>query len=103
MKIVAVLSSTVINVSGVYEVKVGVPMPDVKGLPSYVGHPDTAKLLEHLEVVPQPKGALFSGLEPGDSFLAVPLANPDRSAGWTVDQALVGIESLRVTLVTRVK
>lgn len=102
MSTVAVLSSTVINVSGQYDVQVGVSMPDVKGLPSYVGHPDTAALLSELGVEAQARGALFNGLEVGQSFVAVPLQNPDRSEGWTKDQALASLDQVRVTIVTRI-
>lgn len=101
MKVVAVLSSTVINVSGNYDVEVGVSMPEIQGLTHYVGHPDTRKVVEELGAKYAGQGELFKGLEVGESFVAVPLANPDRSSGWTVDQALESIDQLRVTLVTR--
>lgn len=100
MNLIAVLSSTVINVSGKYDVQVSVEMPDIKGLPSYVGHPDTAAVLEKLGV--NKVSGLFAGLEVGQSFLAVPLSNPNRDEGWTVDQALSSLSELRVTIVTRV-
>lgn len=101
MNLVAVLSSTVINVSGNYDVEVGVDMPDIKGLTHFVGHPDTRKVIESLGAVYAGAGELFKGLEVGESFIAVPLANPDRSSGWTVDQALKSVNDLRVTLITR--
>ena len=97
---VAVLSSTVINVSGEYKVEVNVALPDIKGLPSYVGHPDTAALLAALGA--NKVGGLFQGLAVGESFIAVPLANPNRSEGWVVDQALSGLDQIRVTRVTRI-
>lgn len=102
MSDVAILSSTVINISGRYDVEVGIPMPEISGLPSYVGHPDTASLLAKLGVEPMLKGSMFNGLEIGQSFIAVPLANPNRSEGWTVDQALASLDGLRVTRVTRI-
>lgn len=102
MSDVAVLSSTVINVSGEYKVEVNVPLPDIKGLPSYVGHPDTLKLLAALGADYQGAGVLFQGLAVGESFIAVPLANPNRDAGFTVDQALSGLDQIRVTRVTRI-
>ena len=98
----AILSSTIVNVSGLYEVQVNAPLPNLEGIPSYVGHPDTAALLAELGVEAQPKGSLFGGLEVGQSFVAVPLQNPNRSQGWTVDQAVSGVDQLRVTIVTRV-
>lgn len=101
--IVAALSSTVINVTGEYRVEVGISVPNsLEGIPHYVGHPDTAAVLNRLGAVAQPKGSMFGGLEIGQSFVAVPLQNPDRSGGWTVDQALASVDQLRVTLVTRI-
>lgn len=102
MSDVAVLSSTVINVSGQYAIEVGIPMPGVRGKPSYVGHPDTLKLLAALGANYQGAGVLFNGLAVGESFIAVPLANPNRDAGFTVDQALQSVNQLRVTRVTRI-
>ena len=102
MSDVAVLSSTVINVSGQYSVEVGIPLPNVKGLTHYVGHPDTNKLITALGAVYAGTGALFNGLAVGESFIAVPLANPNRDAGFTVDQALTSLDQIRVTRVTRI-
>lgn len=100
MSDVAVLSSTVINVTGKYSVEVNIPLPSVKGLPSYVGHPDTAALLAALGA--NKVSGLFEGLRVGESFIAVPLANPNRAEGWVVDQALQSVDQLRVTRVTRI-
>lgn len=101
---VAILSSTVINRSGTYGVECGVALDpkEVAVVAHFIGHPDTASLLIGLGAVPQPKGMLFSWLEVGQRFLAVPLSNPDRSAGWTVDQAIKGIGDMRITRVTRI-
>lgn len=101
-KLVAVLSSTVINRSGNYRIVVDAELPEVSGLPHYVGHPDTAQVINGLGAVAQPKGSLFGGLEVGEAFVAFPLQNPDRSAGWTKDQAIAGLGNLRVTVVERI-
>lgn len=99
--IVAILSSTVLT-QGTFECREA-PIPaDLTGMPSYVGHPDTAALLTRLGAAPQLKGALFGGLEVGQSFLAVPLANPDRSVGWTVDTCVASLDQIRAKLVTRI-
>ncbi|MDH4330907.1 MAG: hypothetical protein OEV93_05170 [Candidatus Moranbacteria bacterium] len=101
LNVVAGLSSTVINVSGQYDVLVGIPMPkDLSGLPHYVGHPDTKAFLDKLGGRKTP--GLFEGLRVGESFLAFPLQNSRKDNEWTVDQALNDIEEIRVTLVTRI-
>lgn len=103
-RIVAILSSTVINVSGEYDVRVGIPFADVegvKGVTHYVGHPDTRAVVESLGAEYAGKGARFEGLEVGEAFMAFPLSNPNRDSGWTKDEALDSVEQLRVTLVRR--
>ena len=98
-QIQAILSSTVLNVEGVYEAKF-VSMPEVGGIPHYVGHPATKELLDTLGAVHTT--GLFGGLEVGQSFLAVPVQNPSRDEGWTVHKAIDGLQDLRVTLITRI-
>jgi hypothetical protein len=101
LKITAVLSSTILT-EGTFKC-IECEMPEsLYGVPSYVGHPDTASLLSKLGVISMPKWLLFNGLRMGECYLAVPLANPDRSTGWTVDQAVKDIKELKVKLVTRI-
>lgn len=98
--IVAILSSTVLT-DGVFECRT-IPFPgDLADTPHYVGHPDTKALIEELGAVQAPT-KLFTGLEVGESFLAVPLANNQRAEGWTVHQAVADINQLTAKLVTRI-
>lgn len=100
-KVVAALSSTVINVDGQYDVKVGLPMPtDMKDVPHYVGHPSTKAVLDALGAEKVP--GLFDGLKVGESYLAFPIMNPRGDGEWTVDRALASPDEIRVILVTRI-
>lgn len=99
--VVAGLSSTVINVKGIYRVETDLAMPEaLTGLPHYVGHPSTKSVLDALGAEKVP--GLFGGLKVGESFLAFPIVNPRGDGEWTVDRALGSLDELRVTLVTRI-
>ena len=96
----AILSTTVLTEGTFTCREVSFDSVDLKGVPSYVGHPDTKALLERMGAVTTP--GLFDGLQVGECFLAVPLANNKREAGWTVDQAIQGLGDLKAKLVVRV-
>ena len=98
---VAILSSTVLT-KGTF-VCDAMPFPkDLVGIPHYVGHPATKALLDALGALPAPE-KLFGGLEIGQSFLAVPLANnPRDNAGMTRDIAIANASQLVAKLVTRI-
>lgn len=100
-QVVAGLSSTVINVEGIYHAHMGLPMPEtLEGLPHYVGHPSTKAVLDALGAEKVP--GLFGGLAVGESFLAFPIVNPRGDGEWTVDRAFASRDELRVTLITRI-
>jgi hypothetical protein len=102
MKPVAILSSTILNIEGIYEAKIVEPNAKMfEGVPSYVGHPNTAALLLDLGVT-KPETNLFGGLRVGESFLAVPLLNNPRTEGHTVNQSVSSLRELRCTIVTRI-
>jgi len=108
MKIVAILSTTILPTDGIYR-RQEIPFDDatleaIKDTPHYVGHPATQELLNNL-------GAIFiqgkfSELKVGESFLAVPLANNQRGTdaapqGTTYNAAIEGLKDLKAVLVTR--
>lgn len=74
-KAVAVLSTTVLPQDGVYGVvtlaKASV-FPNFDGVPHYIGHPDTAKLVEEFGAV-KAESKLFSGLKVGEVAICVPI------------------------------
>ena len=67
MRPVAVLSTTVLPLDGVYSVQTLAAgnIPDLAGVPHYIGHPDTKVIVESLGAVQAPS-KLFAGLQPGD-------------------------------------
>ena len=63
---VAVLSTTVLPLDGIYEVETVDPeQVNIEGVPHYIGHPATKEIVEKLGAV-QAETKLFSGLEPGE-------------------------------------
>lgn len=70
----AVLSTTVLPLDGVYRVTTitGWGIPDIQGVPHYIGHPDTKSLVEELGAV-QAESKLFTGLMPGEQALCFPI------------------------------
>ncbi len=99
-KYVAILSSTVLT-GGTFECKEVAFPQDLSGTPHYVGHPDTKSLVEALGAVPA-TSKLFGGLQIGESYLAVPLAQNKRENGWTVHTAVSDVSQLKAKVVTRI-
>ncbi|MEK7611391.1 MAG: hypothetical protein AAB486_03415 [Patescibacteria group bacterium] len=94
------MSSTVLT-DGTFQCET-VPFPkDLTGVQHYVGHPATKGLLEALGAVQAPE-KLFKGLEVGESYLAVPLANNPRADGYTVETAVSDVGQLTAKIVTRI-
>lgn len=103
MKIVAILSTTVLPKDGVYKVKTMEKVPDLAGLPHYIGHPATKSIVESLGAVQAPTN-LFPGLEPGESALAFSIKqgrSTRRKAGYTTPHQEVNIDDLDVRVITR--
>lgn len=101
MKIVAVLSSTVLAEAGTYRYDPLAEMPAVSGIPHYVGHPATKFLLDQAGATYTP--GYFSGLKPGESFAVAQLRDPRKGSAFTTDAPNVGPDDLKWGLVTRVE
>lgn len=103
MKIVAVLSSPILIVDGVYERSTILleNVPKIDGVSHYIGHPDTKNLAEEYFGLEHQKGK-FDGLQVGETALCLPLQNANRSEGWTVDTAVKNLETLEFVLITRI-
>ena len=71
------------------------------GVTHFVGHPATKILLESVGLK-QDAEKLFSGLKPGESFVAVPLAVNPREGHITCDQAITAWSQVSVKVVTRI-
>jgi len=101
----AVLSTTVLPLDGVYEVKTlrAGEVPSLKGVPHYIGHPDTKAIVESLGAVPAPT-KLFEGLQPGEKAVCFPIS-PGKSSrakdGFTSPHQEVELGNLQVRVITR--
>lgn len=100
----AVLSTTVLPLDGVYEVttlRAG-EIPDISGVPHYIGHPATKAIVEKLGAVPA-ETKLFEGLQQGERAICFPIAQGKSSrseTGKTVDQD-VDLSDLSVRVIRR--
>lgn len=97
--IVAILSSTVLIIDGTYACTTLSNIPDVTGVPHYVGHPATKVILDDAGAIHTP--GVFKGLNVGQSMLVVSLANNQRVDGFTTHQN-VDISGLTFKVVTRI-
>jgi hypothetical protein len=106
VKLQAVLSTTVLPLDGTYKVET-LPagnLPDIVGVPHYIGHPDTRNLVESLGSV-QAKTKLFSGLKPGEQAVCFPIQQGKSSRateGFTSPHQSVSMNDLSVRVITRI-
>ena len=105
MKIVAILSTTVLPLDGTYKVATLTEVPNISGVSHYIGHPDTKAIVEELGAVPAPS-KLFLGLQVGESALTFAIAqgkSKRATEGVTTPNQAVTIEDLSIRVVTRVE
>ena len=103
---VAVLSTTVLPLDGVYRVETLPPgqIPSLDWVPHYIGHPDTKDIVERLGAVPA-LTKLFPGLNVGEQAICFPIQQGKSSRaelGKTVDQS-VTLSDLQVRVITRLE
>lgn len=108
----AILSTTILPLDGTYKVWTlrGEARTEVlcslKGIPHYVGHPDTKAIVEAFGAVPAPT-KLFAGLEVGERALCVPIKQGLSSRatdGFTSPhQAIEEIGTLDVRVISRIE
>jgi len=101
--VVAILTTTVCPVDGVYRVVTLATRPDsLTGVPHYVGHPATRALVEAMGAVKAPSN-LFRGLAVGETALVVSIKqgrSTRATQGVTVDQE-VTLDDLDFRTLTR--
>jgi len=107
MTFVAVLSTTVLPVDGVYRVETLPPgeIPSLAGVPHYVGHPDTKQIVEDLGAVPAPT-KLFPGQAVGEQVICFPIAqgkSTRATEGFTTPHQAVDLADLQVRVITRLE
>jgi hypothetical protein len=101
MKLVAVLSTTVLPLDGEYRVKT-VEQIDITGVAHYIGHPATKAIVEGLGAV-QSESKLFPGLKPGESAVCFAIKqglSSRATEGKTVDQEVTP-DMLQIRTITR--
>jgi len=105
-EVVAVLSTTVLPVDGLYAVTTieGGFTPNISGVPHYCGHPTTAAIIEDIGAV-KANGNLFPGLEVGQQAMAVAIAQGKSTRardGFTSPHQDVVIGDLQFRVIRRV-
>lgn len=102
----AILSTTVLPLDGTYRVHTLPPgeIPDLAGVPHYIGHPDTRTIVEDLGAVPAPE-KLFPGLQPGEKAICFPIQQGKSTRatdGFTSPHQNVELSDLQVRVIKRV-
>ena len=103
-KFAAVLSTTVLPLDGVYKVENVQEIPNLTGVPHYIGHPDTKSIVEGLGAVPAPT-KLFAGLQPGEKAVCFPIQQGKSTRavdGFTSPHQNVSMDDLQVRVITRI-
>ncbi|MDD4402375.1 MAG: hypothetical protein PHI24_10985 [Desulfitobacteriaceae bacterium] len=103
-KFVAILSTTVLPLDGVYRVTtlLAGDIPVISGIPHYIGHPTTKEIVESLGAIPA-DSKLFPGLKPGERAVCFPITQGKSSRGIegkTVDQN-VDMSDLSIRVIER--
>jgi len=103
--VVAVLTTTVCPLDGVYRVETLTTRPNtLAGVPHYVGHPATKAIVEAMGAVKAPSN-LFGGLAVGETALVVSIKqgrSTRAQTGVTVDQE-VTLDDLDFRALTRIE
>ncbi|QNB45442.1 hypothetical protein BR63_03380 [Thermanaerosceptrum fracticalcis] len=103
----AILSTTVLPLDGVYCVET-LPhgeIPNLSGVPHYIGHPDTKEIVEGLGAVPAPT-KLFTGLDVGEQAICFPIqqGKSNRAVdGFTSPHQNVSLGDLQIRVITRLE
>jgi len=104
LNIVAVLSTTISPIDGLQDIYTVSICPDIQGVPHYIGHPDTKEIVEQLGAVQAPS-KLFTGLQPGESAVCVPIQqgkSTRATEGFTTPHQGVVLSDLSVRIMTRI-
>lgn len=103
-EIVAVLSTTVLPLDGIYSVETVDPNSvDIDCAPHYIGHPGTKVIVEKLGAYPATE-KLFVGLQPGETAVCFSIAQGKSTRaidGFTSPHQDVTLEDLTCRLIRR--
>ena len=103
INIVAVLSTTILPLDGLYRVTRLETIPNIEGVQHYIGHPDTKNIVEQFGSI-QSESKLFLGLQVGESAVtfAIKQGMSNRIVdGFTTQHQEVTSNMLDIRLVTR--
>ncbi len=109
IRLVAILSTTILAVDGTYTVSTltGVQrdlvLQNLEHVQHYIGHPDTRSLVEALGAT-KADSNLFAGLQVGESCVCFPIkqgGSSRASQGYTSHQAMQDLDGLDVRILTR--
>jgi hypothetical protein len=104
-KFAAILSTTVLPLDGVYKVETAQEIPNLTGVPHYIGHPDTKAIVESLGAVPA-ESKLFAGLQPGEKAACFPIQQGKSTRaveGFTSPHQNVSMDDLQVRVIERLE
>jgi len=105
IKYKAVLSTTVLPIDGIYQVRTLESLPDIKGCPHYIGHPSTKVIVEQLGAV-EAASKLFNGLEVGEAAVCFAIKqgrSSRKDEGFTTPHQEVTIDDLSVREIIRLE
>jgi hypothetical protein len=105
IKYKAVLSTTVLPLDGTYQVRTLESLPDIKGVPHYVGHPATKAIVEQLGAV-EAASKLFQGLNVGEAAICFAIKqgrSTRKDEGFTTPHQEVTIDDLSVREIIRLE
>ena len=103
-RIVAVLSTTILPLDGVYKVETVKECPYLFWVPHYIGHPDTKTIVESLGAVPLNQA--FAGLQPGEKAVCFPIQQGKSSRaidGFSSPHQSVSLDDLQVRVIERLE
>ncbi len=106
MEFKAILGTTALLPGGTYRVEIlqAGNLPNIVGVPHYIGHPGTRNLVESLGAA-QPETRLFPGLQPGEKAVYFPIQqgkSSRASEGFTSPHQSVSLNDLSVRVITRI-
>ena len=103
--IVAILSTSVMPKDGIYSIRtVNRKKINLHGLPHYIGHPCTKKIIESMGAVAAPDRT-FHGLDVGEEAICVPIKHRKNKREHRFARAnqVVGIKDLCFRILKRIK
>ena len=102
VNLMAVLPTTILPLDGTYKVETASAI-DITGIPHYIGHPATAKIVESFGAIAA-SSKLFKGLQIGERAVCFAIAQgkSDRSQGGTAVNQQVSFEDLVIRIIERI-